>query len=86
MFFPSRPIKPPSMLATTFTKTTFKVRRGNPHPGKWGGVPASEGDEPRERAPPKHLVFVVHGMGESLVRKIARVNSLDPIFLYTSRN
>lgn len=85
MLFSSRPIKTPSVLATTFTKTIFEVQRGNPDPGKWGGVPTFEKDEPRERAPPKHLVFVVHGMGESLVSKMARVNSLDPLF-YTSRN
>lgn len=70
--FTSRPIKTPSMLSTTFTKTMFEVRRGNPEPGKWGGVPSSEGEVLRERASPKHLVFVVHGMGESLVSKSGR--------------
>lgn len=38
-----------------------------PQPGGWGGVSATEGDLPMEGEPPKHLVFVIHGIGESLV-------------------
>ncbi|CAM9668022.1 unnamed protein product [Ascophyllum nodosum] len=59
-------VKAPSVLATTFIKTAFEVCRGNPDPGKWGGVFTSSGEEPRQSKPPKHLVFVVHGIGESL--------------------
>ena len=62
-----RPVKAPSMLTTTFLKTTFDVYRGTPESGGWGGVPSTEGDIPHEGKPPRHLVFVVHGCGESLV-------------------
>ncbi|CAN0182222.1 unnamed protein product [Pylaiella littoralis] len=61
-----QPVKAPSLLATTFYTTAFEVHRGSPEPNGWGGVLATEGDKPLEGQPPKHLVFVVHGVGESL--------------------
>lgn len=62
-----RPIKPPSILATTFTRTTYEVHRGAPESGSWAGGSCSEGDRCGESKPPDHLVFLVHGIGESLV-------------------
>eukprot|EP00903_Cladosiphon_okamuranus_P008634 g8280.t1 len=61
-----KPVKAPSRLATTFYTTTFEVHRGSPEVGGWGGVSATEGDLPLEGEPPKHLVFIIHGIGESL--------------------
>eukprot|EP00904_Undaria_pinnatifida_P013003 jgi/Undpi1/8833/HiC_scaffold_25.g11295.m1 len=55
------PVKAPSMLTTTFTKTTFEVHRGTPEKRKEGWTSISEGDMPHEGKPPKHLMFVGHG-------------------------
>lgn len=67
--FPSirRPVRAPSILATTFTRTTYEVHRGTPEGGSWGGVSSAEGEKKVEGQAPDHLVFVVHGIGESLV-------------------
>lgn len=67
-----RPLKAQNILQSLGLNTR-EVRRGAPEPGSWGGVPCSEGDHPQEASPPEHLVFVVHGIGESMVRFIARV-------------
>eukprot|EP00752_Nemacystus_decipiens_P005637 g5101.t1 len=79
-----KPVKAPSLLATTFLATSVKVQRGSPEPGGWGGVLATEGDLPLEGEPPKHLVFVIHGIGESLWTRSSSVltslrASMDPM-------
>ncbi|CAM9561115.1 unnamed protein product [Ectocarpus fasciculatus] len=72
-----KPVKAPSMLVSTIYKTAFQVRRGTPEASGWGGVSATDGDVPLEGEPPKHLVFVVHGIGESLwSRKSSALASL----------
>ncbi|CBN78302.1 DDHD domain-containing protein [Ectocarpus siliculosus] len=72
-----KPVKVPSMLVSTIYKTAFQVRRGTPEASGWGGVSATDGDIPLEGEPPKHLVFVIHGIGESLwSRKSSAMASL----------
>ncbi|CAN0314412.1 unnamed protein product, partial [Ectocarpus sp. 8 AP-2014] len=72
-----KPVKAPSMLVSTIYKTAFQVRRGTPEASGWGGVSATDGDIPLEGEPPKHLVFVIHGIGESLwSRKSSALASL----------
>lgn len=67
-----RPLKAQNILQS-LGLNTHEVHRGAPEPGSWGGVSCSEGDHPQEASLPEHLVFVVHGIGESMVGFIVRV-------------
>ncbi|CAB1100509.1 unnamed protein product [Ectocarpus sp. CCAP 1310/34] len=72
-----KPVKAPSMLVSTIYKTAFQVRRGTPEASGWGGISATDEDIPLEGEPPKHLVFVIHGIGESMwSRKSSAMASL----------
>ncbi|CAM9129063.1 unnamed protein product [Scytosiphon promiscuus] len=75
--FKQKPVKPPSILSTAFYKTEFEVHRGSPEENGWGGVSSQDGEKGHEGEPPAHLVFVIHGVGESLwARSSSALNSV----------